>query len=46
MYTVFHTDIYGQSHREKRQRGSGIFIVNFEHIPYHFVMLLLLTLNK
>ena len=30
----------------RRRRGSGIFIVDFEHILHHFLMLLLLTLNK
>ena len=32
---------------ERRQwRGSGIFIVNFEHISHLFLEFLLLTLNK
>ena len=29
---------------ERRQRRSGIFIVNFEHISHLFLVLLLLTL--
>ena len=31
---------------EQRRRRSGVFIVNFEHISYLFLVLLLLTLNK
>ena len=32
---------------ERRQwRRSGILIVNFEHISYLFLMILLLTLNR
>ena len=32
---------------ERRQcRRSGVFIVNFEHISHHFLVCILLTLNK
>ena len=30
----------------RQRRRSGIFIVNFEHISHHFLVFLLLTLNK
>ena len=31
---------------ERRQRRSGVFIVNFEHISQLSLVFLLLTLNK
>ena len=31
---------------ERRQRRSGVIIVNFEHISHFFLVFLLLTLNK
>ena len=32
---------------ERRQRRpSGVFIVNFEHVPHHFLVFSLQTLNK
>ena len=30
---------------ERQSRRSGIFIVNFKHIPYHILVFLLLNLN-
>ena len=30
----------------RQWRGSGVFIVNFEHISHLFLMILLSTLNK
>ena len=30
----------------ERRRRSGVFIVNFEHVSYLFVVFLLLHLNK
>ena len=30
----------------RRLRRSGVFMVNFEHISYLFLVFLLLTLNK
>ena len=32
--------------KRRHCRRSGVFIVNFEHIPHLFLVLLLLTLNK